>query len=440
MKKSKSEELISIIDFARSKIKKIGGQGQFDKFVQKSRGSRSGMSKSSITYLRKLLQKDLDEGALVSLEKKVLDFESMVSDFVAKESVSGIRQFYNTKWYLYFHYSQKDIQHLSMLGRVILNIDDEGVVHVKNIEDGKSMDYEGTLKYINDTVGFFQLQGKIEGANLNLKVEFGPKIPELALGISLGYELNNIISGSVILTRITKNTDNISSDRLVYTDDEFKNVPKSIRRFLALKSNNRIKSPHNIYTSEQLNNFLVNYRRDKRTLFYDYDTPRVFISTPTDSIDSKNHKSKSKVIGSIVDKLTQTFTSENIPIVIDYPGEKNLETRKKEKPLEQHRLFIENLEKLKHTKYCIVICDSPRHTKSMVELGAALVLTKVVLVFYLKDVGFPEDISVLQRSGRFRYFSIERLSGPLEENKDYIYAKIYETIVDHLKDVNTVYL
>ena len=414
---------------ARKKIQAVGSYVDFHAFVKKHKGRRSGLSNSNITNLLNKIQSDAEKNKdLDNHKRKVEEFSKLV-DRYALSVKSNETNFHGTVWELYFFYGlyKED----TGIGRAALEIDTEGIVHIHNIGNSVSTDYEGSFNLIDDNVLFLDLQGRPNGRKIHMKVMTRSSPHELALGSYTSYEKQQIFSGTIIFRKYEGNVQDIERGVFAYSKnyDKFSKIPIDVRRFLSLKKENLIKVPNYVNNLKDLKRFHEDYRSNKRRLFFNVDKPIVFISAPMHSIDKDKYAKNNSIINRIIKELKEDFKSEDIGIDIQYPGEEQIEGRRNTR-LAKNRI-IDNFENLKRVKFFVLIFDSSNPSISLVELGMALVYCKHVMVFYTDKETFPSMLPHLGTSRRLRYFVCHYIDS-LEQNEDFIFETIDLEIRDNL--------
>lgn len=426
------------IQKARKDIKNNGGNEAFSKFVKSEKGKYSGFSKSNISYILSEINKQTDGKNLESFEEKVKELELAILDFIEYRRKT-INNFYNTRWYLYSFYSRPSRNVMAALSRVVLSIDTFGKVYVKN-HDG-NRDYEGTFQLVKNRLLFFDLQHiRKSESRVHMKIVSSESPKEISLGGFISYEDESIHSGTCIIEHKGVYKDEPSLLPQLFSTqgkDFFSEVPYPIRRYLSLKSQNHLKIPNDNFTINDLEDFMRNTQQNKKGLFFDYDNPEVFISSPTDSISPGNHKENSKTISSIINSVKKKLVSSDIHITFKYPGQENEEDVNEEGGIdriqEYRKRIIKVMDDLKRTRFFILIYNEKAISRSLIELGWALAYCKAVLVLYKNDSKFPNNISVLEDSKKLSYFKMYPFQD-LKENQDQLISKIYYTIIENLID------
>ncbi len=422
----------AIIEEKRSIILKQSGYKKFVDFLIEAYGTTAGLSKSNIS---KILGKLTDTENIPTredleiYEKKIEQFELAVDAFVRRFGEKA-NAYFNTKWYLYFFHKDDLNDPQVMLAQTVLEIDEAGIVELRNLPN--SSNYEGRFELISGYLLIFNLEGETPGSKLHIKMLSGARPQELCLGLSLSFEHQRIISNTIVLQKRSID-EKLIPQTLSVTDPDFFSIDISIREYLARRDFNYLKIPQRIYSLKGLQLFLAKYERKKKTQFFEFTKPQVFISTPTSSIDKDILIEKSNVICDIKEEVKKKLALSGIDVDFSYPGE--YDNNKTNEIIRYGKQILNIFEQLRHTKFFILIYDKHAVSRCLVELGWALSNTKVVLVFYERNQGFPHTLSVLENRNRFHYVKFEPFTGSVASNKEFIIDKMLFTIGQNFNDL-----
>ncbi len=447
------DELLGKIEKCRAAIQAKGSYAAFYGFTTARHGGNSGLSKANLSYMVSELQKlkeqiiSAKEEELPVLKERFKTIKTRVDALVIAvneytNTSNRLVNYLGTQWYVYFFYFGIGYRHKVGLGRTVMTISKDAKVYLKNVEDNKSINYEGTLNFDNAEVLSFNLQGPNSESQLHIKVLAQPEFPKLLVGAYLNYEIRKVRCGTIVMEH-KMTSENLTPGFYTIDHDDFETIPKPIRRFLAQKSQNILNLPKPIYSIDDLATFMDNYLQDKRHLFFDPEETRVFFASPAQSILNEEHEENSTMILNIKDVLEAKFKSNNIKIKIDYPGGK--------KPSKQNADFyknriVDNFKDLKLTKYFFLFIGQRSLSKSLVELGWALAYCKIVVIFYhdqlLDDpqtAEFINGLSALSESRTADHLELIRYDNSStsvrkEKEPDFIANKIYSIITNTLND------
>ncbi len=301
----------------------------------------------------------------------------------------------NTKWAAYFLYYKEDDTHNevneALIGRAIVEVDSSlgslTPVLFKNIEFDSVVNYSGnytTHMDLDHGIVIFDLEpqnGKERARNIHIKVFCRSPEQHILLGQYTTFEKGYIQSGNIIFKNLKDQKENkletgvysFIHNHNSYNDDT---IPDAFRIFLSERlTNYNILKLHNIRTEKALQVHVDNYRpsdNSKYERFLERYKPRVFISMPTSE--------KSYTIASdIKDHLDEVFKNQ-VYISFkrgDMPAKKDL--RGERQP-------FRDIEKLKTTRFFVLIMDNPETLSySYLQLGIAITVCKVAIVITKKE-------------------------------------------------------
>lgn len=430
-----NKELLRNNIFEAKRLIKLGSINQkFEDYLQTTKlPKKYGHSRSNIYALEGRVTKAQSDEELELLGHHV-DELLMHAKIFYNLNTTKASNFFNSQYYLYFFYTRRNDHPTTRLGRAVMRIDGTGNVEIHNIKDG-SEDYVGMFELVNQHVMFVDAKSIHSNSKLHLKIEVGTRPKPYSIGLSLSYEHQTIISGTLVLQHMEAKL-KLKAAKFTHLNKEFFNIDPCVRSYLSLKKHNQLKTPHDIQDAQSLCNFVDQYEVDKSTNFFDQGHPIMFISTPTDSIDPKSHSSKKVVIKKIKDKLNKEFTKfgelSGKPFSMDirYPGEENLDQKSPLEVLRIKKQQVDDFVLIERTTFFILIYEKEAVSKSLIELGMALNTAKNVWVYIREGVKFP-DLKELERHPRYANFKIMALGGDLLDKsvQDNLFFSIYHNVI-----------
>ncbi len=348
-----------------------------------------------------------------------------------KKTTSYEQKFWGTKWYAYLFDNQFKIP--VKLGRVTIEINDQGSVTLKNMVNEKSeKKYEGHFRLLEQRYAIFELRGTINKEKpLYIETIMGMTPPEVSLGSYIITERDTIVSGTMIL-HLIKNENTFSESDLKplsfrdkETQKEFMLVSEYIKSFLSKKQNNYNKIPTGVYSIENLKTHISQYKRNKKNLFFDEEKSIVFIASPAHSISQVDFEKNKKDISDLKIKLKKEIGEF---VKFKFPsGQK--------KPLARKSRFLNNLNLISKTHLFVLIyldsnTSSPLNASAaLLELGWAMAFSKAILIFYDNENIMPSIVPSLNGVEDFKAVHIPSSADTFE----FIYTELLSELYFHLK-------
>lgn len=395
----------------RIKRKEAQSHLSINKWKEETQFKEVSLSEGSIRGSFKFLNtieasKSLKDTAYICNRSSIANFRDEIDrasnrldaiEAFLEHKINDQNDFQGRSWFAYFMVFKDRGNSEPMLGRALLEIDDNHRVTFYNTNSDNSVDYFSSNK---EEVGYkafthlsrglicFDLYSKQEGRNLHLKVHCSDKEQEVLVGQFVTYENTRIESGAILLHSTSSITDealdkneegDLKKLRGCYSlfsteKQDFESIPEPIVDYFTLKMYNYQQSPKNISSIEKLSAFLDRYDRHahKNTWFLEKNPPEIFVATPI----MGNNNYNEPLINDIVKDLGKDLPKFNVTNNLEGTG---INDKGELEP-------IKNLEALKSTRIFILLLEEiEKASYSLIQLGWALAYCKLVVVVYKED-------------------------------------------------------
>ena len=347
-----------------------------------------------------------------------------------------LQDYIGTTWYVYSYeeYLAKElrpgsVERLSFvwgLGRSVLRINHPNDITITNFQSDGSLDinnsnYRGTLSLnlenFTDIIGINLYSDPERDKYLHVRMlrSVGPQS-----GLKLGAYMNRgtkneLVSGSLVFELLRDASVSPEPRFLRGMSEEYRQVDRTICRFLAKKQLNHLSIPSNISGSKSLYEWVERERRENmifpdRYMNFEYDA---FIAAPFTDLADTERQELEATIDEIKSTMAESLGLRNIYSALGGPDD--------HRSFWDDRLVIssEVLNRIRRSRYFILIYPQKVVSTSLIETGWALGSKKPVIVFY-KDIN---DLpSVLKKPRYVRHLVSVHLAQFQE------YSDIVETI------------
>lgn len=411
------------LEQARSLVHQHGGFPEFDKW-RRPRKYR-GFSNPSISVLLDRIEAGSDS----DLEEKVTRFETIVQEFITTRHDSknvvqdSVRQkLCNTQWYLYFFYPIPRHEQDAAFGRAVLKIDSNGLVTVRNIEDGISPNYQGSFRIIKNEMLVIDAENEVRGKHLHMKAYINPDyLPsEVLLGGFLSNGRDYLFAGTVLLEKQDPAAHLQAAIFNYHTEpDIFHHTHTHIRNLLKVRSLNYLRIPPAVFLKSNLGDVRKGESPHPNTRFVEPDKPVIFVSAPTYSVQDDTYKNVNLKLEKIIRDIEARYQDK---IEVRFFAFRDLQRQTR---LEYNKV----LNDIRGASLFLLVFLEKASSNALIELGMAYAYAKHIKILARKDA--------LPNNGFLRHGSnhIELKEYDIETNDD-IFKNINTEIVRFLDSIH----
>lgn len=371
----------------------------------KYNGLKSTTCMSTRSSLNRLLNKPskFDEQATGKIIYKAKQCVVSLQKFLEESSKDG---FSDRTYYVYFNYMAKGAKE-PRLGRAVLRTLPYNRVKLKNLNTSFSTDYVGTYDTFQNRALIFDFTAEDDTRKMRMEVLYNSTDQTWHTGAYTTFEYDHIVTGTIVFERIDGrlDPDHIKPGELCYigpNKDEFFGIDISVRKYLARRKYNHHKITNRIASEVDFKKVISRHDAfiETKTRFFEVDNPRLFIASPSSSIDPEKRDITQKALGEIsnsIEKNLENMEGGQIEVLYDDGSSDSFIEWRSQRTLGLLRLS---------RYFVLIIMPTQTASFSLVQLGWAFAYCKRIIVCY-QSKSISSRIREIQHNVRgvhyFRY-------------------------------------